>query len=347
MAETRALSPEVRGLFDTVRQQAEEYASAFISIERCREDFDTLNSKAAALLNQMHDDVSTALLDLQNGAEGTINSLNEKIRELDEKYIDLGDKYKNLDELSEIKDRHKAMIEVLTDLRAPLPALLARINNEIDKCEIAIREFKDKAYDELNRTLDRLGNKAKSDIGIRIELESRKLESRITLRQKLIEGKLQTVEQTIWAIRDEYSLEIRRINDRLKEFDDLPLARLRDSAGGEDIIAPEGIQAAGLPPAGLITELADRVSKLESMMLDFEIRLQSTLEGRDGPNGADESNLADKIGRAEKRIGELSASLSRMGNDLEESSKKASSAMTAAIIAIILAFIAIILSFAV
>ena len=82
MEDTKAISPQVKGLFETIRKQAKEYSQAFEYIESERNILLKLQDELVALAVRMKQQVDTSILDLNKNFEDAISNIFYKIEKI-------------------------------------------------------------------------------------------------------------------------------------------------------------------------------------------------------------------------------------------------------------------------
>mgnify|MGYP007112057674 CR=1 FL=1 len=72
MEDTKALSPEARGLFDTIRTQAHQFADAFSVLDKEIAELGSLKKEVTKIAEMLTNDVNDAITDLNNSVTGSL-----------------------------------------------------------------------------------------------------------------------------------------------------------------------------------------------------------------------------------------------------------------------------------
>ena len=150
MEDTRALSPEIIGLFNKVKSQAEEYGKAFDLLERGRKEFDTFVHKLAELEDNIRRDSEIAISQINTNILESIILLKNKTDETLKLSIDLRD-------ISEFK-------KSLDVLKSDLINLQSKLTKQGEELESSLRYFKKKSEMELDTTLLNIKTKLDKEI---------------------------------------------------------------------------------------------------------------------------------------------------------------------------------------
>jgi SMC interacting uncharacterized protein involved in chromosome segregation len=97
MEESKALSPEVKGLFATVKSQAREYTEAFerLNIELAR--FETLRTELNKVPDQIRYEVNNTIQELKK-------NFDESVELLEVKFDRISDIFNNIDNIKDLRD---------------------------------------------------------------------------------------------------------------------------------------------------------------------------------------------------------------------------------------------------
>jgi chromosome segregation ATPase len=195
MDETKALGPEVRGLFDKVKQQAHDFAEAFRVFETEKRKFEeqckrleTHDSKMKSLADSLRMQVKEAILQVNKNADETLrifehaNAQNLKL-------------FKEMENVSQIKQE-------LAQLQKEIKSGLVDITASVDS-------FRQKSKIEIDSTISQV----KTRIDKMVEGEIQKLELRNSVKLRQYESKFLSYDQKLWALNDSQSREIRSLLD--------------------------------------------------------------------------------------------------------------------------------------
>ncbi len=207
MEESKALSPEVKGLFETVKQQAKEYTKAFDYLENQISELNHLKTYIEKFAEQIRNDFNTTTVDLNKSIAEFVNEVelkSEKVQKV----------YDNLDAIKELRDE--------------LYEANNRIKRQIAETSTSLQSFKEKSDLEINTALSNISNTIEKEIESNIQ----RLELNISLKLRQFQSKLLNYDQKIWALSDAQSRdyknfvnEIFNTNNKLiniiKDYDDL------------------------------------------------------------------------------------------------------------------------------
>jgi DNA repair exonuclease SbcCD ATPase subunit len=195
MERKKSLSPQVEGLFEKVRRQADEYAEAFRLIEKGIRDMERQRHNLEYLINELGSDVNKSI---EKNSEKT----EENIRRLKEKTNQTLGLYSEIDKVR--------------DLRMVLEDLYENVKSQADELERTIPQFKRKAEKELYNTLvsvkERLDNELAS--------ESDRIEEKITSKLRMLEGKFVGYEKRLKGITEHQIEELNRRHINISELND-------------------------------------------------------------------------------------------------------------------------------
>ncbi len=180
MEESKALSPEVKGLFDTVKQQAKEYTKAFDYLETQISELSHLKTYLEKFAEQIRNDFNTTTVDLNKSIAEFVNEVelkSEKIQKV----------YDNLDAIKELRDE--------------LYEANNRIKRQIAETSTSLQSFKEKSEFEINTALSNISNTIEKEIESNIQ----RLELNISLKLRQFQSKLLNYDQKIWALSDAQS----------------------------------------------------------------------------------------------------------------------------------------------
>jgi hypothetical protein len=191
MEESKAISPETKGLFDTIRAQAKEYAEAFDFLKREKEElmrlksllYDTqseISAKAGDLFNEIHKNVIETLSLIESKTEKTI---------------------KIYDELENIRT-----------LRDSLYSLSESLKKQAVELQSTNQMFKSRADIEIESTILEIRSKAEKEI----ESQIQKMELRLALKLKNIESKILNFDQKLLSISDFQGREYRTLLEEIE-----------------------------------------------------------------------------------------------------------------------------------
>lgn len=180
MEESKALSPEVKGLFETVRVQAKEYAKAFEYLEAQINELNHLKIHLEKFAEQIRNDFNSANVELNKTVVDFVNEVELKTSRVQKVYESL-DSIKTLrDELYEASNIMKRQI--------------------IDGRN-SVQNFKEKSELEISNALSNISNTIEKEI----EMHSQRFELNINLKLRQFQSKLLNYDQKMWSLSDSQS----------------------------------------------------------------------------------------------------------------------------------------------
>lgn len=221
MEETKAISPEVRGLFDTIRSQAKEYEKAFKYIEIEKLKLEQQRKDLDRLMDELRNEVSYTTLKLNQKVQDSLTFIETRT----EKTIKIYDNLENIvdlrDSLSQLHGLvRKQVSEVENFLKVEIPKTLKEFDN-------LLKNVKVKSESELENILTNFRQKFEKYL----EAETQKLDQRNALKFKQQETRLITLEQKLNTLSDTHQTDIKRA---LEEFTELRNKVSSASYLGED-----------------------------------------------------------------------------------------------------------------
>lgn len=308
MDETGALSPEIVGLFMKIQSQAEEYSKAFDMLEKSRKEFDVSVAKLNELESHVRHDSELAISRINTNVLESLIILKNRTEDTVRLTIDLGD-------IKTFKQSLEALKDDLTQLQS-------KLNRQSDDIDSALRFFKKKSEMELESTLQNLKTKMDKEI----HSEGQKIELRLNLRFKQVEGVFISFDERIKSLEDSASTAIKRLSleiDLIKHgynLDEYDNSISSSNLGGDDI--------------------QKRVSDIELMMSTVMSKVDDLII----PHVPSPTNVSDtRIEEVDKRVSSLNQKLAEFNKQQEESSK-GGAGTALSIAAILIAIIAVVLS---
>lgn len=257
MNETNAIRPEIRGLFDTVKQQARQYRTAFETIEKRSDEF----LKLAHELRKLSDDT-------QKDVENTIYNLRQKVEDLI-KVLELEtektlQKYRQLKDISELKDNVEDAFDRSMELREELAKnnitaqnLIKNLDSEMEKIREIARNSSDYLIKQEKQLID---NTLRKNFEI---FDKKYLEHAKSNEQRIIK-----VDKAFWALQDKYENEFGKMASDLAEmrqiFSSIKAGtdkRIEDFTKAFDIITKKIIQKDN-EAANMLTRVEGLIAKL-------------------------------------------------------------------------------------
>jgi chromosome segregation ATPase len=188
MQDSKAISEDVKELFQMIKAQADEYSNAFELLEQKTSEFNnTIES-----LNSYKDFFKNEFSHLSADTKIYVNAT---IKELENRLDKVTTIYDNLDNINSLK-------EALYQLQDRLKKQYSHVDNIVD-------EFKNRAEVELGSTLMSLKFRLEKEI----DNLSNKYEARIDLKLKRLESQVLNYDQKIISIVDYQNKEFKSLKD--------------------------------------------------------------------------------------------------------------------------------------
>ncbi len=221
MEETKAISPEVKGLFDTIKSQAKEYEKAFKYIEIEKLKLEQQRKDLDRLMDELRNEVSYTTLKLNQKVQDSLSFIETRT----EKTIKIYDNLENIvdlrDSLSQLHGLVKKQVsEVENFLKVEIPKTLKEFDN-------LLKNVKVKSESELENILINFRQKFEKYL----ETETQKLDQKNAIKFKQQETRLITLEQKLNSLFDTHQKDIKRT---LEEFTELRNKVSSASFYGED-----------------------------------------------------------------------------------------------------------------
>ncbi len=203
MEETKAISPEVRGLFDTIRSQAKEYEKAFKYIEIERIKLEQQRSAVEHMMDEIRNEVNYTTLKLNQKVQESLKFIESRT----EKTIKI---YDNLENIVDLRDS-------LTQLHTLVKKQVSEVENflklEIPKTikefDILLKSVKSKSELELDNILNNFRQKMEKYL----EAETMKLDQKNAMKFKQIESRVAAFELKVNNVSDAYNNDFKELMD--------------------------------------------------------------------------------------------------------------------------------------
>jgi gas vesicle protein len=193
MEESKALSPEVKGLFATVKSQAREYTEAFERLNIELIQFESLRTELNKVPDQIRYEVNNTIQELKK-------NFDESVELLEVKFDRISDIFNNID--------------IIKDLRDELQKLSKTLNQQAHEINNTIANFKARSENEIDSFVKEIRQRIETDI----EQQSAKTETKLNIKIRKLEGKLLTFDQKLWSVSNSQNYEFKNL---LNDFDAL------------------------------------------------------------------------------------------------------------------------------
>ncbi len=255
MEDLRALSPEVRQLFEAVRNQVKDFNLAF---ELLAKELKSLDTEKNALNQQAKLLTSEVELKISN------------LEEVHEKAI------KELEQTTQKALSLHGELKQVQDIRISLENLSTLLAQQSTDVNGIIKDFKYKSEKELNFAIENIQNKVETEL----DKESQKIEVRLSIKQKQLEQKVITTEQRILQMNDNQKKELKIMFGQVED--------VRVESNRLKVITEELNKAQLIQTEDTEVEIERRYKALERLIHDLNKRVQTLSVPIDKPVEKDE-----------------------------------------------------------
>jgi len=327
MPETNAIRPEIKGLFETVKQQAHQYQEAFDRLEHVYSHYQQLVSDLENLSEKFQTRINNEIFNLKQKYDNITKILTIETNKTIEKYSELQD-------LKTLQDSYQAALNSINLMISKIDTSIKNLEKNEENFEREITIFKNKTNEEVQKFIDDATKKIQ-DISNKV-YEKKEIE--IKNIQRAFDLRLIKLENSMWSINDKINYEIETINKELSIFRDISnklhikLDKLQNQQF--DKIKED------------ISKLELEIANLNSQLYSLENKTSNSKEllGKELPD--DTKMITAYFGRDyEDEFNRLISQVKKIENELINSENKNKILLTIAITSISLAAISIILSF--
>lgn len=274
MDESKAISPEIKGLFETIKRQAIEYSKAFEFFEKTKQE------------------ILAKLQELDNFAQSISNSLDEKVKFLEntlsdfivdfqQKTATFENVYKNLEQIEKLKND-------LAKLHSDLKVKLLEVDNLVktleNKIEMEFETYAQKSMERIEEETDSTLKMLEVKYALKFKSIDEKLSNfdqkmlNLTVAQsrfsKAIYDDIDTIKENLHLIRQSLYEERQRIEGRFSEFSE---------------------------------DLNKKFIKLDQILTNFEHQTEATLQSKEGTA----EKLKEEIRQVFQNINEIRSTINK------------------------------------
>ena len=244
------MSPEVKGLFNTVKKQAENYEKAYEMLTYNVKVFKDIITEANELVD-----------DLKSEPARLSESMNEKIqnavRVINHEQENLRKKYEFINDLAVIITEQEQRLNDINKFKSELAELRDQLSEKKNAVEILFKETKKSA----ETTILRIVEDGKKLIEDEIESSAKQVENNIVLRQRQIEGKLIAYDEKYFNMTDHFKSDIRKLKGELDMLTNL-VKDLSSKSMSHKVDSFEGNNSVNSEMKSKISELETRVDTI-------------------------------------------------------------------------------------
>ncbi|MBE2187982.1 MAG: hypothetical protein IAE98_00820 [Candidatus Kapabacteria bacterium] len=207
MAENKAIRPEIRGLFDTIREHALKYNRAFENLEKDREDYEYFVGELKKQVQEFYKVINTDFYSIKQKYDDVIKIINiETLKTLD--------KYSELSDLEQLQKSYFKAVQDISEIQQSLDEQFEFLKKESNAFINLINEIKNRS----NREVEKFLENAEQTLSETITKEITKTEEKLMVKLVSVEKRLVYFDQVYWAFQDRYREEVRNF---YKEMDTL------------------------------------------------------------------------------------------------------------------------------
>jgi hypothetical protein len=324
MQDTRAIRPEIKGLFETIKVQAIQYAESFDRLEKCQSDFESLSQEIKTINNDLYVSINNELLHFKQYYNYIIKLLKIENNKVTQKYTELKDLKQLQDSYFEANDSILNINQSLEKQFNELKSYFTEYQKIVDSIKIAADE---KVEEYISNSTDKIEKTVKASYS--------KFEDRVASKVRQIESKIISYDELNLNFQEKYKSEHKKILD---EIDNFKRVIVNIELTRENPKDPNS-------PKYLINELNDRVIRFEDNFREINERIDSFYKLMKPNNFQPSSYEPVPASKTKQFNNEDLAIINRLNNQISELSKKQSTFLGIGVSGIILAVIAIVLAF--
>jgi hypothetical protein len=201
MLDTKAIRPEIKGLFETIHQQAEKYAQAFGLLDSHKQEYEKLSIELKTLNDGVYSSVNHELVNLKQKYDDIIKLLKIESSQIHQKYTELSD-------LSSLQSSYFSALESIKTIQLSLEEQFVMLKKGVDDYTESINSIKNSADEKVDDFL----KDSLEEIEKTVKSQYQGFEDRITRQVRLIEGKILNNDEIYFAFQAKYKEDIKIIN---------------------------------------------------------------------------------------------------------------------------------------
>jgi hypothetical protein len=207
MLDTKAIRPEIKGLFETIHQQAEKYAQAFELLDSHKQEYEKLSIELKTLNDGVYSSVNHELVNLKQKYDDIIKLLKIESSQIHQKYTELSD-------LSSLQSSYFSALESIKTIQLSLEEQFVMLKKGVDDYTESINSIKNSADEKVDDFL----KDSLEEIEKTVKSQYQGFEDRITRQVRLIEGKILNNDEIYFAFQAKYKEDIKIINADIDDF---------------------------------------------------------------------------------------------------------------------------------
>jgi len=329
MSETRALSPEIKGLFDTVKKQSKNYEAAF-----------NIFAENNKIFSKMIEDANELMEELKAQPERMSNKVNsdikQSINQLSIEKDNLVSQYEFVNQIAQIIDEQKERLNQIQNFKKELEKLQDSLLNNKRQVEVLFNETKV----QTENTIKKIIQDGKEQIQDEIESNARQVENNIILRQRQIEGKLIAFDEKYFNITDQFKSDFKRLNSEMQMFEN-QIEEIRMKSKAVKTVDPEEIEKIKQDFKYKIKEIENKINTINNT---YRPQSTQTAQVTNPDNYYESEDAKSNDPNIEKAIKPLRDKIHDIDERLHETEKKIGLSITMAWISILSVIVLIIVA---
>lgn len=292
MENNRALSPEVKSLFESVKGQVKDYNNSFEILTREMKNLERQRVTVVDAMTMLTQRVEDKIKNLQDIHDSAI---------------------KELDETTEKAENLRGELLEVQRVRIQLQDQSESISKYILELQAAINEFKYKSDKELAQTIAMIEQKVEDEL----EKESQKIEVRLSMKVKQLETKVQTNEQRLMHLNENTKKDFRAMANEVEgvKSDTSRLTQISDELNNAILLQNDELE----------TSFSQKYKQLERHILTVIDKVED-MESSGGTGGGKAKDDFDDWGESDiGSVGSIADKLKGLGGGSKSSSSSLSS----------------------
>ncbi|MBX3044926.1 MAG: hypothetical protein KIT33_09755 [Candidatus Kapabacteria bacterium] len=330
MYESKAIRPEIKGLFDTIRQQAIRYAEAFDLLDKQRLEYENYILQLKATNEDVYRTTSNELFNLKQKYEELIKLVKLESSQISQKYSELKD-------LKQLQTSYFSALESIKVIQTSLEQQFNILKKGVDDFTTHSEDIKNsadtKVDDFLKSSFDRIDEMIKT--------QYKKFEDKIAHKVRHIEGKIINNDEIYWAFQNKYKEDLKNV---LTEFDDFRRQFLKSEFDRNNEVLFTGVSS-----QDNLNDVTNKLKQIDATIQRLEENVSSTVSNSsktlrtfDTSSASTQSsdfNTINKLTAHDKEINSLKKEISDFSKSTSMIKIAAFLSLTAALLSIILNFL--------
>lgn len=325
MQETKAISPEIKGLFDTIKIQAAQYADAFDQFDNTRKEFEEFSAE----LRKIHSDLYTKTNSELNNYSEIYDDLINLIKN---EYSKVHLHYQELSDLKKLQDSYFETLQKINNLNITVESQSSELKTYFAEYSELVESLKKSSETKVDEFL----SDSLSRIDEVVKTKYQKFENQITTKIRKIDGKVISNDAMFYSLQDQYSNDFKSI---LREIDSFKKAIIQIELSKNNPNDPSSQKS-------FINEFDIKMHNIDQKVKTLNDRLDNVYKNLKNnsisQSGSDDSN-SNAIFRSSVVIN--TPQIYQINNLITVMNKKITTIMGLSIAALIISVIAFVLTF--